>query len=254
MREAVMPFDAPATGTSDKRVLPIVGCGLVLQRGGRRIIDNLDMTVNGGGISVVMGPNGAGKSVLLRLLTGLLSPDAGIVSWAGHQPDRTRAPLVGMVFQKPVLLRRSAAANVRYVLNRANRAERNKRAGEALARAGLGHLADVPARLLSGGEQQRLALARALAPDPEVLLLDEPCANLDPAATAAIEALILDAQVRGTKVVLITHDVAQAKRLADDITFLHGGRVAEQGPAASFFDNPASNAGRAYLEGRLLID
>lgn len=249
-----MPFDAPATRTNERQVLPIVGRGLVLQRGGRRIIDNLDITVNGGGISVVMGPNGAGKSVLLRLLTGLLSPDAGTVSWGGHQPDRLRAPLVGMVFQKPVLLRRSALANVRYVLKRGNRAERNKRAGEALARAGLGHLADVPARLLSGGEQQRLALARALAPEPEVLLLDEPCANLDPAATAAIEALILDARVRGTRILLITHDIAQAKRLADDITFLHEGRVVEQGPAASFFETPASKAGRAYLEGRLLID
>jgi tungstate transport system ATP-binding protein len=254
MREAEMPFDAPATSTSDKRVLPIVGRGLVLRRAGRRIIDNLDITVNGGGISVVMGPNGAGKSVLLRLLTGLLSPDAGTVNWGGHQPDRLRAPLVGMVFQKPVLLRRSALANVRYVLKRGNRAERNKRAGEALARAGLGHLADVPARLLSGGEQQRLALARALAPEPEVLLLDEPCANLDPAATAAIEALILDARVRGTRILLITHDIAQAKRLADDITFLHEGRVVEQGPAVSFFETPASKAGRAYLEGRLLID
>jgi tungstate transport system ATP-binding protein len=254
MREAGMPFDAPATGMTEKRVLPVEGRGLALRRGGRRIIDDLDITIEGGGISVIMGPNGAGKSMLLRLLTGLLPPDGGSVTWAGHRPDRIRAPLVGMVFQKPVLLRRSAAANIRYVLHRAGRTERNRRAGEALARAGLGHLADVPARLLSGGEQQRLALARALAPEPEVLLLDEPCANLDPAATAAIEALILDARVRGTKVVLITHDVGQAKRLADDITFLHEGRVAERAAAASFFDNPASDAGRAYLEGRLLID
>jgi tungstate transport system ATP-binding protein len=254
MRETVMPFDTPSTGRNNSHVLPIAAAGLVLERAGRRIIDNIDLTVDGEGISVVMGPNGAGKSVLLRLLTGLLKPDAGKVSWAGRQPDRSRAPSVGLVFQKPVLLRRSAIANVRYALRGLGRGERNRRALEALAHAGLKHLADSPARLLSGGEQQRLALARALAPEPEVLLLDEPCANLDPAATAAIETLIRDARGRGTKIVLITHDIAQAKRLADDITFLHDGRIVEHSSATSFFDNPASNAGRAYLEGRLLID
>ncbi len=249
-----MPFDSPPGRHGNRRVLPITAGGLVLERAGRRIIDEIDLSIAGHGISVIMGPNGAGKSVLLRLLTGLLTPDAGVVRWAGRRADRARAPAVGLVFQKPVLLRRSALANVRYALRRGSHAERTRRAGDALDRAGLGHLARSPARLLSGGEQQRLALARALAPDPEVLLLDEPCANLDPAATAAIEALIGDAKARGTKVVLVTHDVAQAKRLADDITFIHDGRIVEQAPADSFFDHPASEAGHAYLEGRLLID
>jgi tungstate transport system ATP-binding protein len=175
-------------------------------------------------------------------------------SWGPTAPaDRTRAPSVGLVFQKPVLLRRSAHANVRYALRDGTLTERSHRARQALARAGLKHLADAPARLLSGGQQQRLAIARALAPNPEVLLLDEPCANLDPAATAAIEALIGDAKQRGTKVVLVTHDVAQAKRVADDITFIHDGRIEEQTPATAFFDNPASPASRAYLDGRLLV-
>ena len=234
-------------------VLPIQASGLVMERGGRRIIDNIGLAIAGGGVSVIMGPNGAGKSVLLRLLTGLIEPDSGIVTWAGGRPDRARAPAVGLVFQKPVLLRRSVQANVRYALRDGTLAERNSRALQALARAGLKHLADAPARLLSGGQQQRLAIARALAPDPEVLLLDEPCANLDPAATAAIEALIGDAKLRGTKVVLVTHDVAQAKRVADDITFIHDGRIEEQTPATEFFDNPASPASRAYLDGRLLV-
>jgi tungstate transport system ATP-binding protein len=240
MREADMPFDTPSGPHGDGRVLPITAHGLVLERAGRRIIDNVDLTIGGHGISVIMGPNGAGKSVLLRLLTGLLPPDRGMVRWAGSRANRARAPSVGLVFQKPVLLRRSALANVRYALRQGSHAERTRRAGEALARAGLGHLARSP--------------ARALAPDPEVLLLDEPCANLDPAATAAIEALIRDAKARGTKVVLVTHDVAQAKRLADDITFIHDGRIVEQAPAGGFFDHPASDAGRAYLDGRLLID
>jgi tungstate transport system ATP-binding protein len=254
MREADMPFDTPSGPHGDGQVLPITAHGLVLDRAGRRIIDNVDLTIAGHGVSVIMGPNGAGKSVLLRLLTGLLPPDRGMVRWAGSRANRARAPSVGLVFQKPVLLRRSALSNVRYALRQGSHAERTLRAGKALARAGLGHLAKSPARLLSGGEQQRLALARALAPDPEVLLLDEPCANLDPAATAAIEALIRDAKARGTKVVLVTHDVAQAKRLADDITFIHDGRIVEQAPAGGFFDHPASDAGRAYLDGRLLID
>ena len=235
------------------RVLPIQAGGLVLARGGRRIIDDIGLGIESGGVSVIMGPNGAGKSVLLRILTGLIKPDSGIVTWAGSRPDRARAPAVGMVFQKPVLLRRSAQANVRYALRGGTLADRTRRARQALARAGLKHLADAPARLLSGGEQQRLAIARALAPDPEVLLLDEPCANLDPAAAAAIEALIGDAKARGTKVVLVTHDVAQARRLADDITFIHDGRIAEQAPASVFFDSPSSDASRAYLDGRLLV-
>ena len=234
-------------------VLPIQATGLVMERGGGRIIDDVDLDIGGGGVSVIMGPNGAGKSVLLRLLTGLIEPDSGSVTWAGGRPDRARASSVGMVFQKPVLLRRSAQANVRYAIRNGGLAERNRHATQALARAGLRHLADTPARLLSGGQQQRLAIARSLAPDPEVLFLDEPCANLDPAATAAIEALIGDAQTRGTKIVLVTHDLAQAKRVADDITFIHEGRIAEQTPTVAFFDNPASHAGRAYLDGRLLV-
>jgi tungstate transport system ATP-binding protein len=236
-----------------RHVLPIQASSLVMERGGRRIINDVGLGIAGGGVSVIMGPNGAGKSVLLRLLTGLIEADSGIVTWAGSRPDRARASAVGMVFQKPVLLRRSAQANVRYALHDGMLAERNRRALDALARAGLKHLADAPARLLSGGQQQRLAIARALAPDPEVLMLDEPCANLDPAATAAIEALIGDARTRGTKVVLVTHDVAQAKRVADDITFIHDGRIEEQSPAGEFFNNPASHASRAYLDGRLLV-
>jgi len=236
-----------------RHVLPIQASSLVMERGGRRIIDDVGLGIAGGGVSVIMGPNGAGKSVLLRLLTGLIEADSGIVTWAGSRPDRARASAVGMVFQKPVLLRRSVQANVRYALHDGMLAERNRRALEALARAGLKHLADAPARLLSGGQQQRLAIARALAPDPEVLMLDEPCANLDPAATAAIEAQIGDARARGTKVVLVTHDVAQAKRVADDITFIHDGRIEEQSPASDFFNNPASHASRAYLDGRLLV-
>lgn len=249
-----MPFDIMSESVkSMSEIIPLEGCGLILARGGRRLIDNVDLTIGGGGLTVIMGPNGAGKSVLLRLLAGLLPPDGGTVRWAGRTPDRTRTPRLGFVFQQPVLLRRSALANIRFVLKGGNRRARSARALAALTRAGLAHLADMPARLLSGGEQQRLALARALAPDPEVLLLDEPCANLDPAATAAIETLVADAARNGTKVVLVTHDIGQARRLADEVVFLHGGRIAERSPAATFFDMPVSDAAGAYLAGRLIL-
>lgn len=249
-----MPFDIMSESVkSMSEIIPLEGRGLILARGGRRLIDNVDLTIGGGGLTVIMGPNGAGKSVLLRLLAGLLPPDGGTVRWAGRAPDRARTPRLGFVFQQPVLLRRSALANIRYVLRDGDRRARSARALAALTRAGLAHLADMPARLLSGGEQQRLALARALAPDPEVLLLDEPCANLDPAATAAIETLVADAARNGTKVVLVTHDIGQARRLADEVVFLHGGRIAERSPAATFFDMPVSDAAGAYLAGRLIL-
>lgn len=248
-----MPFDQ-IQGKAGQAVVPIEARGLLLERGGRRLVDKVDLQIDGHGTTVIMGPNGAGKSLLLRLLSGLIEPDAGSVRWAGRTPDRVRAPKLGFVFQKPVLLRRSALANVKFALRGGfTKTERNERAEAALQRAGLLRLAHTPARLLSGGEQQRLAIARALAPEPEILLLDEPCASLDPAATAAIEALVIDAKLRGTRIVLVTHDVGQARRLADDVVFLHHGEIVERQPARIFFDKPESEAAIAYLAGRLVL-
>jgi len=236
-------------------VLPIHGEGLVMERGGRRILDAVDIGFSGNGISVLMGPNGAGKSVLLRVLAALITPDAGQLTWGGVRPDRRRRPGLGFVFQKPVLLRRSALANVRYALRAAgaSRRESLQRAREALRLAGLAHLYASPARLLSGGEQQRLAIARALATGPEVLFLDEPTANLDPASTAGIETLVTDAAAAGRKVVLVTHDPGQARRLAGEVAFMHGGRIVEQSAAQSFFETPASSAARAFLAGEIMV-
>lgn len=232
----------PAISASDLR----------LSFGGRPVLDGLSFEIMPRGITVLMGPNGAGKSLSLRILAGLLVPDAGKVTFADGPPGPRD---IAIVFQKPVLLRRSVRANLAHALAicAVPRRARPARIAELLALAGLTTLAEAPARRLSGGEQQRLAMVRALAMRPRLLLLDEPAASLDPQATAAIEALIRRAVGDGVKIVLVTHDRGQAERLADDVLFLHRGRLAEATMARRFFQAPASNAARAYLAGELLI-
>lgn len=220
---------------------------------GTTILDDLSVTLSPHGLTVLLGPNGAGKSVFLRLLNGLLTPTAGGIRW-GDEPvsDATRRRQ-GFLFQKPVLLKRSALANLVFVLKLRRSRDARHAAERLLEEAGLAALAGRPARVLSGGERQRLALVRALATDPEVLLLDEPAAGLDPASTALLEETITRAVRRGVKVVLVTHDVGQARRLADDVLFLSRGRIAEHQPARDFFANPRSDEACAYLSGRLIM-
>lgn len=243
-------LDRGADGSS---LLPLESRDLVVRRNGRTLIDHLSLRFDGSGLTVLMGPNGAGKSLLLRVLANLVIADEGTVLWGGRAPDRARAPRLGFVFQKPVVLRRSVHANLLYPLKKSGlgRGPARRRADEALRRAGLEAVGDSPARVLSGGEQQRLALARAMALEPEILFLDEPTTNLDPTATAAIEALVREAAAAGTRVVFVTHDPAQARRLADDVIFLDRGRMEEWSPAGQFFREPRSSRARDYLEGRL---
>jgi tungstate transport system ATP-binding protein len=228
-------------------MLPLRAEGVSYGAGGVAILREVSLTIAAGPPTMIIGPNGAGKSVLLRLLHGLLRPDAGRIT-----PERAIRGL--LVFQRPVLLRRSALANVSYALALAGvpRAGRRARAEAALAGVGLGDLADRPARRLSGGEQQRLALARAAALTPPVLFLDEPCASLDPAATRAVEDIIRGIAAAGTKIVMTTHDLGQARRLAGEVIFLHRGRVLECTPAPIFFAGPASAEATAFLQGELL--
>jgi tungstate transport system ATP-binding protein len=258
MLERALPFESAAAEAAAERmppILPLEARGLIFEAGGRRLIDRLELSLRPGLRSVIMGPNGAGKSLTLRLLHGLLAPSAGAVLWAGRPADRQTRRRQAMVFQRPVLLRRSALGNIRHALAARGvaRRERAERARQVLAAAGLSALARTPARRLSGGEQQRLALARALSLTPDVLFLDEPTASLDPASTLAIEQLIRRAAAGGTKIVLVTHDVGQAKRLADEVVFLHRGRVEEHSSAAHFFDHPASPHAAAFLAGRLVL-
>ncbi len=231
-------------------ILPLEARGLGFSAGAVHILSGIDLTVTAGAPTVILGPNGAGKSVLLRLLHGLLAPTEGEIRWACGDALGRQA----MVFQRPVLLRRSALANVLYPLRLAGlpAAERARRAARALDLVGLSPLADRPARRLSGGEQQRLALARAAATLPEILFLDEPCASLDPGACAAVEAIIATLAERGTKIVMTTHHLGQARRLAGDVAFLHAGRLVERASAADFFAGPTSPEAAAFLRGDLL--
>ena len=207
-----------------------------------RILQPLSLDIEAGPSTVILGANGAGKSVLMRLMHGLLKPSSGSVSW--RSPGRQ-----AMVFQRPVMLRRSALANVAYALRVAGQDE--GQAMEALKEVGLAHLAHRPARVLSGGEQQRLALARAWALHPEVLFLDEPTASLDPSATREIETVIRAFDAAGTKIVMATHNLGQARRLADEIIYLHQGRVLERAPVDQFFTRPATPEAAAFIKGEL---
>lgn len=231
-------------------ILPLRASGLRFEAGGTTILDGITLAIEPGPPTLIIGPNGAGKSVLLRLLHGLLTPSAGTIVTT----CRGRGIIGAMVFQRPVLLRRSVLANVLYPLQLAGIAtdERDKTAREALALVGLAPLADRPARRLSGGEQQRLALARAAALAPELLFLDEPSASLDPAATRAIEEIISALAARGTKIVMTTHDLGQARRLAGDIMLLHRGRLIEHATAAAFFERPRTGEAAAFLRGELI--
>jgi tungstate transport system ATP-binding protein len=252
MRDALALLDRAEVLPESDPLLPLVARGLVFEAGGKRLIDGIDLVLSPGAIAVVLGPNGAGKSLLLRLLHGMIEPSAGTVRWGHQAPSEALRRRQAMVFQRPVLLRRSVAANIDFVLELRGKAAK-QRARELLEYVGLEALASRPARLLSGGEQQRLALARALAFQPEVLFLDEPTASLDPYSTAAIEAIVKGAHQRGTKIVFVTHDLGQARRLADEVVFLHGGRLIEHTPAPRFFEEPASSQARDYLAGRLVF-
>ncbi len=231
-------------------MLPLVLEDVSFAVNGRTIIDRISVEIATGPRTIILGPNGAGKSVLMRLCHGLLRPTAGVIAWRGTTSGGLRQ---AMVFQRPVMLRRSALANVVYGLKLAGVTlrERELRAHDVLEAVGLGESAHRPARVMSGGEQQKLALARAWALGPEVLFLDEPTANLDPGATREVETIIGQIGAGGTKIVMTTHNLGQAKRLGDEILFLSQGRLAERAPVGQFFNKPASAEADAFIRGEL---
>jgi tungstate transport system ATP-binding protein len=226
-------------------ILPLRLENVAYAAAGQAIIDGVTLEIGAGPSTIILGANGAGKSVLMRLMHGLLRPSSGSIIWNGTDVQRRQA----MVFQRPIMLRRSALANVVYALKLAGQQE--SLAMAALKEVGLAHLAHRPARVLSGGEQQRLALARAWALHPEVLFLDEPTANLDPSATREIETIIKAFDASGTKIVMATHNLGQARRLGDEVIYVHQGRVLERAPAEKFFTQPATVEAAAFIKGEL---
>ncbi len=231
-------------------MFPIQAERLAFTPNGRRVLDGVDLTLDGDGITVLLGPNGAGKSVLMRMLAGLERFDAGSLRWNGADRPAER---IAMVFQQPMLLRSSVAANAGLGLKPLglNGPERHARVQDMLNRVGLSHRARDSARLLSGGERQRLALARAWAIRPRLLLLDEPTAALDPTATDAVEQLIREIRTDGTRILMTTHNLGQAMRMADDIIFIDAGRVREHTPSTRFFSRPQSDEARLFIQGEL---
>ena len=231
-------------------LFPLEARGLSVNLGGHTALERVDFALDGRARIVVLGPNGAGKSVLLRALHGLIAPSEGAVLWAG---SAARPPDQAMVFQRPVMLRRSALANVEYALamNGVRGPEREARARESIGRVGLAHLAQRPARVLSGGEQQRLALARAWSLRPRVIFLDEPTASLDPAAAAEVERVIGEIHAAGSAIVMTTHHLGLARRVADEILFLHEGRLTERSAVERFFTAPQSPEAARFLQGEL---
>ncbi|MET0875525.1 MAG: ATP-binding cassette domain-containing protein [Tardiphaga sp.] len=233
--------------------LPVVLDRVSVRAGGTAVLDRLSLTIAPGAPTTIVGPNGSGKTTLLRLCMGLIAPSEGGISWGGRW--ETTLARRAIVFQRPVMLRRSTAANVAYALAKAgvNRSQRAARVDQLLAQVGLSDLAKRAARSLSGGEQQRLALARALARDPELLLLDEPTASLDPASTRRVEEIILVAARSGIKIVMASHDLGQVRRIAGDVVFLARGALCEQGSADDFLSRPTTPEATAFLRGDLVI-
>lgn len=241
-----------ADGISTSAILPLTVESLCWRAREADVLRDVSLRIEAGTRTILLGPNGAGKSVLLRMLHGLLTPSGGRLIWATADSRRVRQGHA-MVFQRPVMLRRSTRENIEFALRIGGvRDDLRATARAALDRVGLASLEDRPARLCSGGEQQRIALARAWALQPEVLFLDEPTASLDPAATRAIEEIIAAMHRAGTTIVMTTHNLGQARRIADRVLFLHRGRLVEDTAATEFFQQPQSPEAAAFVKGELL--
>jgi len=227
-------------------ILPLKLRNLGVRIGEQRLLDDINLTLGVGQLTVVLGANGAGKTLLLKTCAGLLKPCQGDIQWQ-TEPRAAVSPAFTLVFQQPVLLHRSALANITYALHHLPKAERVNRAKRALQWADCESLAESTATRLSSGQQQLVALARAWAMRPQVLFLDEPCANLDPEVSQRLEQLILGLHRDGIKVVMSTHNLAQAQRLASDIVFVDRGRIGEHSAASEFFRAPRCAAAVRFL-------
>lgn len=232
-------------------ILPLQLDNVCFEANGNRLIKDISWRFEANKCTAIIGPNGAGKSLLLRLCHGLIKPSQGKVCW---QFTKDTTQYQAMVFQRPIMLRRSVAGNIDFALKLRHipRTERVKTIDSVLSATGLKRLANQPARLLSIGEQQKLALARAWALKPQVLFLDEPTASLDPSAIHSIEKIIMEIRTQGTRIIMATHDLGQAKRITDEVIFINRGRILETGETKSFLRNPRNDLAQAFVRGELL--
>ncbi|MDA8586023.1 ATP-binding cassette domain-containing protein [Rhodobacteraceae bacterium] len=226
---------------------------VTVKRRGKAILGPIDLNLGATGITMVIGPNGAGKTTLLKVLHGVERVSDGTIDWA--QPADIARQGQAYVFQSPIMLRRTVRQNLAYPLQLVgvSKSEIETRVTAWAERIGLGDALDRPAPRISGGEKQKLALGRALIRDPDVLFLDEPCANLDGRSILDIEALLLEAHASGTRIIMTTHDLAQCRRLASEVVFLLNGRIHEQGDAMGFFANPKTVEAQSFLKGDILL-
>ena len=237
---------------SSYSLLPIKMRDISYNPNNNLIISNLNLTIESKGITVIMGPNGSGKSILVRLLHGLLIPTKGSITYGKFNLSKSIRQNQAMVFQNPVLLRRSVLANMAFIDSIRENTGLNT-CKEILALLGLEQFQSYPAHLLSAGEKQRLAVARALVLKPSILFLDEPTANLDPSSIHLIEKILKNANAAGVKIIFITHDINQAKRIADDIIFIQKGKVLEHTETSIFFNKPQTSETAAYLDGKIIL-
>ena len=234
-----------------QRLVPIDVDGLCVTAQDRLLLAEINCHISAEGITVIMGPNGAGKSLFLRCLHGLVQPQLGLIKFAGYPLDQTIIKRQSFIFQAPTVLRRTVYENLAFVARLRPEISTDK-TDKLLAEMRLDYLTHQPARLLSGGEKQRLAMARALLTAPNLLLMDEATANLDPASVHIIETSLKTAAQQGMKIIVVTHDIGQARRLAHDVLFFSHGRLTEHTDANNFFHAPQSEPAQAYLQGDLI--
>lgn len=233
-------------------ILPLVLTDALLKRRGRTLLGPVSYEFTPTGFTIVIGPNGSGKTSLLRLMHGLERLTAGSANW--NQPDTEARKRQAYVFQTPIMMRRSVRDNLIFPLTThgTKKTEASALADEWLQRINLSEARGRQATLLSGGEKQKLALARALIRQPDVLFLDEPCANLDGRATREIEEILHHAHDTGIRIIMATHDMGQARRLATEVLFIFKGLIHETGEAESFFDTPQTPEAEAFLNGDIV--
>ncbi len=233
-------------------LLPLSVRDAEVWRGPTRILGPVSLDLGETGITIVLGPNGGGKTTLLRTLHGLERMRRGSLKWSCSREEALKRQ--AFVFQQPVIMRRSVVESIAYplLLDRVPKRDALARAAEIAGNVGLAKHLELPAQVLSGGEKQKMALARALIRRPDLLFLDEPCASLDGESTHEIEEILLRTKADGTRIVMSTHNVGQTRRLADEILFVYRGKVLEEGPAPAFLAGPKTQEATAHINGELL--